>query len=76
MNECEQELYFAKENCEIFSTEVSAREKQEQNKGGPHQGVIGSLVISPVGELLRRKVPCSCLFIVKFLILPSSCEVS
>ncbi len=45
-----QELYFAKENYEIFSTEVSAREKQEQNKGGPHQGVIASLVISSVGR--------------------------
>ncbi len=38
-----QELYFVKENYEIFSTDVSAREKQEQNSGGPHQGVIGSL---------------------------------
>ncbi len=36
---CKQELYFVKENYEIFSTEVSAREKQEQNSGGPHQGV-------------------------------------
>ncbi len=41
-----QELYFVKENYEIFSTEVSAREKQGQNSGGPHQGVIGSLGIS------------------------------
>ncbi len=81
-----QELYFAKENYEIFSTEVSAREKQEQNKDGPHQGFIGSLVVSsvgrpfwicsPVGEILSRNVPCRCLFIVQFLILPSSCEVS
>ncbi len=35
-----------KGNYEIFSTEVSAREEQGQNSGGPHQGVIGSLVIS------------------------------
>ncbi len=41
-----QELYFVKENYEIFSTEVSAREKQGQNSGGPHQGAIGSLGIS------------------------------
>ncbi len=41
-----QELYFVKENYEMFSTEVSAREKQGQNSGGPHQGVIGSLGIS------------------------------
>ncbi len=41
-----QELYFVKENYEIFSTEVSAREKQGQKCGGPHQGVIGSLGIS------------------------------
>ncbi len=41
-----QELYFVKGNYEIFSTEVSAKEKQGQNSGGPHQGVIGSLVIS------------------------------
>ncbi len=41
-----QELYFLKDNYEIFSTEVSAREKQGQNSGGPHQGVIGSLGIS------------------------------
>ncbi len=31
-----QELYFVKENYEIFSTEVSAKEKQGQNNGGPH----------------------------------------
>ncbi len=49
-NVSKQELYFVKQNYEIFSTEVSAREKQEQNKGGPHQGVIGSLVISSVGR--------------------------
>ncbi len=42
------ELYFVKENYEIFSTEVSAREKHGQNSGGPHQGVIGSLGISSV----------------------------
>ncbi len=30
-------------NYEIFSTEVSVREKQGQNSGGSHQGVIGSL---------------------------------
>ncbi len=41
-----QELYFVKENYEIFSTEVSAREKQGQNSGGPHQGVIGAFGIS------------------------------
>ncbi len=41
-----QELYFVKENYEVFSTEVSAREKLGQNSGGPHQGVIGSLGIS------------------------------
>ncbi len=45
-----QELYFVKENYEIFSTEVSAREKQGQNSDGPHQGVIGSLGISSVGR--------------------------
>ncbi len=44
-----QELFFVKENYEIFSTEVSAREKQGQNGGGPHQGVIESLGISSVG---------------------------
>ncbi len=32
-----------KESFDIFSTEVSAMEKQGQNSGGPHQGVIGSL---------------------------------
>ncbi len=31
-----QELYFVKENYEIFSTEVSAGEKQGQNSGEPH----------------------------------------
>ncbi len=31
-----EELYFIKENYEIFSTEVSAREKQGQNNSGPH----------------------------------------
>ncbi len=31
-----QELYFVKENFEIFSTEVYAREKQGQNSGEPH----------------------------------------
>ncbi len=45
-----QELYFVKDNYEIFGTEVSAREKQGQNDGEPHQGVIGSLVISSVGR--------------------------
>ncbi len=45
-----QELYFVKENYKIFSTEVSAREKQGQNDGGPHQKVIGSLVISSAGR--------------------------
>ncbi len=45
-----QELYFVKENYEILSTEASAREKQEQNSGGPHQGVIGFLGISSVGR--------------------------
>ncbi len=29
-----------------------------------------------LGESLSRKVPCSSLFIVKFLVLPSCCEVS
>ncbi len=38
-----QELYVVKENYEIFSTRVPAREKQGQSSGGPHQGVIGSL---------------------------------
>ncbi len=32
-----QEIYFVKENYEMFSTEVSARGKQEQNSGGPHK---------------------------------------
>ncbi len=32
----------------IFSTEVSAREKQGQSSGEPHQGVIGSLAISSI----------------------------
>ncbi len=41
-----QELYFVEGNYEIFSTEVSAREKQGQNSGGPHQGIFGSLEIS------------------------------
>ncbi len=41
-----QELYFVKENYEFFSPEVSAREKQGHNSGGPHQGLIGSLGIS------------------------------
>ncbi len=81
-----QELYFVKENYEIFSTEVSAREKQGQNSGWPHQGVIVSLwilsvvrpfwICLPVGKFLSRNVPCSSLFIVQFLLLPSSCEVS
>ncbi len=31
-----QELYLVKENYEIFSTEVSAREKQGQNNNGSH----------------------------------------
>ncbi len=53
-----QELYFAKRNYEIFSTEISAREKLRQNNAGPHH------------------VPCSSLFVVQFLLLPSSCEVS
>ncbi len=44
-----QELYFVKEHYEIFSAEVSAREKQGHNSGGPHQGVTGSLRISSVG---------------------------
>ncbi len=47
-----QELYVVKENYEIFSTEISAREKQGQNNGGPNQGVIGCLVISSVGRPL------------------------
>ncbi len=46
LSSSKQELYFVKENHEIFSTEVSAREKQEKNSGGPHRGVIGSLGIS------------------------------
>ncbi len=41
-----QELYFVKEKYEIFSKE---RETLRQNNSGPHQGVIGSPVISPVG---------------------------
>ncbi len=45
-----QELYFLKDNYEIFSTEVSAREKQGQNSREPHQGVIGSLGMSSVGR--------------------------
>ncbi len=81
-----QERYFVEENYELFSTEVSAREKQGQNNGGPHQGVIGSLgsssavrpfwICSPVGEYLSLNVPCRSLCIVQFLFLPSSCEVS
>ncbi len=81
-----QELYFVKENYEIFSTEVSAREKQGQNSGEPYQGVIGSLGISsavrpfwiwlPVGEYLSLNVPCRSLCIVQFLFLPSYCDVS
>ncbi len=81
-----QELYFVKDNYEIFSTEVFAREKQGQDSGGPHQGVIGSLgsssavrpfwICSPVGEYLSLNVPCRRLCIVQFLFLPSSCEVS
>ncbi len=43
-----QELYFVKENYAIVSTEVSAREKQGQNSGGLHQGVMGSLGSSSV----------------------------
>ncbi len=42
------ELYFLKDNYEVFSTEVSAREKQGQNSSGPHQRVTGSLGISSV----------------------------
>ncbi len=41
---------FVTENYEIFSTKVSAREKQGQDKGGPHQRVIRSFVISSVGQ--------------------------
>ncbi len=41
-----QKLYFVKENYEIFSTQVFAKEKQGQNSGEPHQGVVGSLEIS------------------------------
>ncbi len=81
-----QELCFVKENYEIFSTEVSAREKQGQNSGGP---VVESNWVS--WNFIRRSailnlfagwgVPepqCSmyCFFIVQFLFLPSSCEVS
>ncbi len=81
-----QMLYFVKESYEIFSTQVSAKEKQGQNSGEPHQGVIGSLgispavrpfwICSPVGEYLSLNVPYSSLFIVQFLFLPSSFEVS
>ncbi len=52
-----QELYFVKENYEIFSTEVSAKEQQGQNSGEPHQGLIWSLEISSVFghfEFIRR----------------------
>ncbi len=52
-----QELYFVKENYEIFSTEITARETIRQNSSEPHQGLIGSPVISPVGghfEFVRR----------------------
>ncbi len=52
-----QELYFVKENYEIFSAEITARETLRQNTSGPHQGVIGAPVISPVGghfEFVRR----------------------
>ncbi len=41
-----QELYLVKENYEIFSTEVSVKEKQGQNSGEPHQGLNGSFGIS------------------------------
>ncbi len=44
-----RELYFVK-NYEMFSTKVSAREKQGQNSGGPHHGVIGSLRILSAGR--------------------------
>ncbi len=81
-----QGLYFVKENYEIFSTEVSARERQGQISGGPHQDVIGSLgisstvrpfwICSPVGEHLNLNVLCRSRCIVQFLFLPSSCEVS
>ncbi len=80
-----QELYFVKDNYEIFSTEVFARENHGQNMGEPHQGVIGSLwissivrpfwICSPVGEFLSLNVPCTSLSIIQFLFLPSSCEV-
>ncbi len=33
-------------------------------------------ICSPVGEFLSRNVPCSSLFIVQILVLPSCCEVS
>ncbi len=36
-------------NYEIFSSDISAREKQRQNNAEPQQGVIGSLVIPSVG---------------------------
>ncbi len=81
-----QELYSVKENFEIRSKEIFAREKWRQNNAGLHQGVIVSLVIScvgrpfwiclPVGEILSYNVPCSSLFIVQFLFLPSTCGVS
>ncbi len=44
-----QELYFVKENYDIFSKEISAREKYRQKNARPHQGVIGSLKISSAG---------------------------
>ncbi len=59
--------------------------KKGQNSGVPHQGVIGSLGISSVGrpfwicspvvEFLSRNFPCSSLFIVQFVFLPSFSEV-
>ncbi len=68
---------FVTENYEIFSTGVSAREKQGQDKGGPLQGVIRSLIISSVGRpfwicspvgFLNCNVLYSSLWIVQFLI--------
>ncbi len=45
-----QELYFVKQNYEIFSTEISAREKLRQKNVGPHKGVIGSKIGRPSGS--------------------------
>ncbi len=42
-----QELYFVKENYEIFSTELSAREKQGQNNGGQIKELLGLLEFHP-----------------------------